>query len=64
MPDQLNGIVRTFLLYMSTNNTSNGWLIYNRSESDFPILHANNLLNFIAGNLTAGTQYFVRVGVR
>jgi hypothetical protein len=53
-PGQLNGVLQRYLLYVSTDNSSVGEVVYN--NSDF-------FTDYIIPDLEAGTQYFIRAGV-
>ena len=50
----LNGVLESYILYVSQNASLQGDIVYN--SSDF-------FLHYVIPDLIAGTQYYVRVGV-
>jgi hypothetical protein len=53
-PSSVNGILRRYIVYLSQDSSSSGWIVYNSSDL---------LPYFTISNLTAGTPYFVRLSV-
>ena len=53
-PDEVNGVLERYMLYVSEQPADIGDALYNST---------NLFLYYVLTNLTAGTTYFVRVAV-
>lgn len=54
-PEQLNGMLERYILYLSLDGSSPGPVVYNNSDA---------FTSYILTNLTAGTTYYIRLAVR